>query len=122
MRGFNAITSKIELTALSSPKSLQPSQVELQAKTLGLLRLLDPNDFETLGGLIFETSGWRRISTVGGNQKTTDIDLLLPTTGEKALVQIKSSTTQAEFQSYLDEFKRLRRDFSWLFICITQDQ
>jgi hypothetical protein len=87
----------------------KPAQVDaavkalsaFQGATLDLLRLLQPKDFELLVDLIFSTSGWRRLGAVGKNQKTTDIDLMLPTTGERALVQVKSETSQAEFTDYI---------------------
>jgi hypothetical protein len=38
--------------------------------------------------LVFANSGWRRIGRVGKTQKTVDIELMLPTTGERAFVQV----------------------------------
>lgn len=87
----------------------------LRSRCLELIRLLDWRDFEMLGGLIFETSGWRRVSMLGGNQKTTDIEMELPTTNERAFVQIKSSTDQLELNKYESEFMKLRPDFRWMF-------
>jgi hypothetical protein len=42
---------------------------------------------------------------VGKTQKTVDLELLLPTTGERAFVQIKSSTTRRELADYLNRLK-----------------
>jgi hypothetical protein len=47
------------------------------------------------------TSGWRRLGIVGRTQKTLDIDLILPSTNERAFVQIKSKTTSAELAEYV---------------------
>lgn len=66
-----------------------------------LLRLMAWQDFELLVDLAFSTTGWRRVGVVGGAQKTIDIELVLPTTGERAFVQVKSATTQAEFDEYV---------------------
>lgn len=66
-----------------------------------LMQLLGPRDFETLVDLVFSTSGWRRQGIVGKTQKTLDIDLLLPSTGERAFVQVKPKTTTAELQEYV---------------------
>jgi hypothetical protein len=78
-----------------------------------LIRRLQPEDFEPLVDLIFSRSGWRRESTLGGSQELIDIELMLPTTSERAFVQVKSETTPAEFNDYLaglarhDQFARM---------------
>jgi hypothetical protein len=74
---------------------------EMKDAVLDLIRLLGPRDFELLVDLVFTTSGWRRIGTVGKTQKTLDLDLVLPSTGERAFVQVKSQTTPAELTEYL---------------------
>ena len=38
--------------------------------------------------------GWRRVSATGGTQHTIDLELELPLTGERALVQVKSTLNQ----------------------------
>jgi hypothetical protein len=65
-----------------------------------LMRLLRWYDFETLVDLIFSSSGWRRLGIVGKTQKTLDLDLILPSTGERAFVQVKSKTTSAQLAEY----------------------
>jgi hypothetical protein len=60
-----------------------------------LLDQLHQDDFELLIELIFSSSGWKRISAVGGIQKTLDIAMTLPTTGEHCFVQVKSYHTPA---------------------------
>lgn len=69
-----------------------------------LLTELRDKDFEALIDLIFSASGWRRQGKVGGPQEILDLDLLLPSTGERAFVQVKSRTSQREFEKYLDSF------------------
>jgi hypothetical protein len=66
-----------------------------------LMTLLIPKDFELLVELIFSTSGWRRLGAVGNTQKTLDLDMSLPSTGERAFVQIKSRTTSKELAEYV---------------------
>ena len=56
---------------------------------------------------MFSTSGWRRQGIVGKTQKTLDLDLLLPSTGERAFVQVKSRTTTAELASYVAQLDSL---------------
>jgi hypothetical protein len=74
---------------------------EMRLSALGLMRLLGPRDFETLVDLVFSTSGWRRQGVVGKTQKTLDLDLILPSTGERAFVQVKSKTTSVELAEYV---------------------
>jgi hypothetical protein len=74
---------------------------QLKVVTVELIRDLQPRDFKILVDLIFTTSGWRRLGTVGGTQKTLDLDLTLPTTGERAFVQVKSKTTASQLAEYI---------------------
>lgn len=70
-----------------------------------LMKLLDPYDFETLVDLVFSTSGWRRLGTVGKTQKTLDLDIVLPSTGERAFVQIKAKTNSTELAEYVGKLE-----------------
>lgn len=76
----------------------------LVKQVLAMVRLLTPKDFELMVELIFSRSGWQRQSSTGGSQKTLDLDLLLPTTRERAFVQVKSQTNTAQFDDYAAEF------------------
>lgn len=87
---------------------------EMKASVLGMIRLLGPKDFETLVDLVFSISGWRRQGMVGKTQKTLDLDLFLPSTGERAFVQVKSKTNSVELADYvakLDELDSYNRMF-----------
>lgn len=69
-----------------------------------LMTLLTWKDFELLVDLVFTQSGWRRIGQSGGTQKTVDMELELPSTGERAFVQVKSETGQTQLDDYLERF------------------
>jgi hypothetical protein len=87
---------------------------ETKASVLELMKLLGWRDFETLVDLVFTSSGWRRLGVVGGTEKTRDLDLMLPSTGERAFAQVKSETTSAELADYvaqLDEHDPYDRMF-----------
>lgn len=79
----------------------------MKSSVLELMRLLRPRDFETLVDLVFSTSGWRRQGIVGKTQKTLDLDLTLPSTGERAFVQVKSKTTSGELAEYVAKLDEL---------------
>lgn len=70
-----------------------------------LCRLLTWQDFELLVDLIFSTSGWRRTGSVGETQKMVDLELELPTTGENAFVQVKSTATLDILNEYVASFQ-----------------
>lgn len=88
-------TPEVERAALASE--------EMRLSVLAMMRLLGPRDFETLVDLVFSTSGWRRQGIVGKTQKTLDLDITLPSTGERAFVQVKSKTTSAELAEYIEQ-------------------
>lgn len=81
-------------------RALTASQ-EMSSAVLDLMRMLTPQDFEILVDLVFTTSGWRRVGPVGGPQDTRDFSLVLPSTGERAFVQVKSKTTSNELTEYV---------------------
>ncbi len=79
------------------------AQAVMRESVLEMMRLLGPRDFETLVDLVFTSSGWRRLGVVGKTQKTLDLDIMLPSTGERAMVQVKSRTTSAELAEYVSQ-------------------
>lgn len=80
-----------------------------------MMSLLNPYDFQLLVDLVFSTSGWRRQSPVGKTQKTIDMDLILPSTGERAFVQVKSNTDQDELDEYVGKLDELFDDYHKMF-------
>jgi len=103
---------------LSAPKQLlqrlngqSPKSVEdAEAAYKGLVESVKPligeltwQDFEVLADLITTASGWRRNNQRGGVEKTIDLDLELPLTGESAFAQIKAKSRQAELDSYVEQ-------------------
>lgn len=97
---------KINDESLPEIIAAQKAMNGLQASMRTMIAMLHWRDFELLVDLIFNHSGWQRVSVVGETMKTTDIELRLPITGERAMVQIKSQTTQVEFDEYLAAFGR----------------
>jgi hypothetical protein len=80
---------------------------EMKSCVLDMMKLLEPDDFETLVDLVFSTSGWRRQGPVGKTQKALDLDLILPSTGERAFVQVKSRTTSKELAECASELEEI---------------
>lgn len=88
---------------------------ELQSTIPALMQMLTPGDFELLVELIFSTSGWRRESVTGGTQDTKDIGLWLPSTDERAFVQVKSRTTPKELATYIEKFRERSDSYKRMF-------
>lgn len=86
-----------------SPEVAAAEEAEraLMTAIVELMRLLTWQDFELLVDLVFSTSGWRRLSQVGRTQKTVDLELILPSTAERAFVQVKSQATTAALNDYV---------------------
>ncbi|TNI86544.1 restriction endonuclease [Aeromonas allosaccharophila] len=64
------------------------------------------NDFELLVDLIFSQSGWQRISVLGKTEKDIDLDVFSPVSQKRAFVQVKSTTTAEQIQSYREIFSQ----------------
>ena len=89
-----------------SPEVTAAEEAEriLMESIIALMRLLTWQDFELLVDLMFSASGWRRVGVVGRAQKSVDLELILPTTGERAFVQIKSQASNAGLRDYAARF------------------
>ena len=96
-------TNDEELPAIATAQQAKETLLSSLRAVIAMLRW---QDFELLVGLIFAQSGWQRVSVVGDTMKTTDIELVLPVTGERAMVQVKSRTTQAQLDNYIAAFDR----------------
>ncbi len=77
---------------------------DLHNALIKLIRSLNWKDFELLCDLIFSNAGWQRIATLGGTEKSIDLDLVSPVTQRRLFVQVKSRATKETFQKYLAEF------------------
>lgn len=83
VRRINGVKSPEVDKACSSLSALEESLESLICS-------LSWKDFELLCDLIFARSGWQRVSELGKTEKSIDLDMLMPVTGKRACVQIKS--------------------------------
>ncbi|USI75088.1 restriction endonuclease [Sphingomonas morindae] len=111
-----------------SPEVAAAEEAEsaLMTAVIPLMRLLTWQDFELLVDLIFSSSGWRRVSQLGRTQKTIDLELVLPSTSERAFVQVKSKASRAALDDYavrLEEAEAYdRMFFVWHTGVIPEDE
>jgi len=98
-----------KINSIESPEIIKTKQSlsALETSVMKLVAMLQPKDFEVLVDLIFRQSGWQRMGVVGKTQKDIDLDLMMPVTGERAFVQIKSQSNEHEFNEYLDQFNEM---------------
>ncbi|WP_149276462.1 restriction endonuclease [Pareuzebyella sediminis] len=95
---------KINNEQLKEVIELENAITKLKEKLGILIKSLQWKDFETLIDLIFRQAGWQRVSETGKTQKTLDLELLAPVTGERAIVQIKSQSDLKQFLHYQNKF------------------
>ncbi|WP_288903036.1 hypothetical protein [uncultured Sneathiella sp.] len=107
---FDYLLRKLRDEDLPEITAAQEARRQLLATTEEVIKILTWQDFELFTELLFSRSGWQRISSLGGTQKTLDLELLLPTTGERAIVQVKSATSQAQLDDYIDRFGAMAAD------------
>ncbi len=96
--------AKINNEQLEEVVEVEKAMNELKNKLALLIKNLQWKDFETLVDLIFRQAGWQRVGDTGKTQKTLDLDLFAPVTGERAIVQIKAQSDLNEFLKYQEQF------------------
>ncbi len=106
----NYILRKIQDQEIDEVIEAKAAKARMLNSCETLIKLLPWVDFEQLVDLVFSKSGWQRVGTIGGDQKTSDLELVQPMTGERAIVQIKSSTSQNELNAYEQEFSKMKAD------------
>jgi len=99
--------AKINAEQLPEVTKVKDALSDLQLKLEDLIKNLQWKDFEILIDLIFRQAGWQRVGTTGKTQKTLDLDLLAPVTGERAIVQVKAESDLKKFEHYKKEFKNM---------------
>ena len=89
---------------------VEKAKNDLIRKLTLLIQHLQWQDFEILIDLIFRQMGWQRVSVLGKDMKTLDIELLSPVSQERAIVQIKQEADVNEFEKYHEKFIQMDYD------------
>lgn len=110
VRDFRYLLAKINDEDIPEVTAAREAKTSALAAIEELTKLLPWPDFELLVDLIFTQSGWRRIGEFGGTQKTVDMELVLPSTGDRAFIQVKSKTNQSQFKEYAKRYSRRDED------------
>jgi len=105
---FDYLVRKINNQLSPEVKAAEDAQVHMREALIPLMKMLTPEDFELLVELIFSSSGWQRLGSTGKTKKTVDIELLMPVTGERAFVQVKSTANRQTLDAYVEELEKHR--------------
>ena len=98
-------------------ENVRGKQAELVDAVAALIQQLHWSDFEVLVELLLARIGWRRTSRLGGTLKDIDISALLPATGERVDVQVKSTADQATFDACHEAFVHSGVADRFIFAC-----
>ena len=109
--------AKINCEQMKEVVEVEVAMFNLKTKLAGLIQNLQWKDFETLVDLIFRQAGWQRVGDTGKTQKTLDLELFAPVTGERAVVQIKAQSDLNQFLDYQDRFATMN-DYDKFFYVV----
>lgn len=115
VKAFEYLKRKLNGEVLPEVEAAAEAENKMVANIIPLMRLLTWHDFELLVDLVFANSGWRRVGQVGKTQKTVDVELILPSTGERAFIQVKSSAGKADLKDYLERLKNAGGAYDRMF-------
>lgn len=126
VQGFRGTICGVELPEYLQRKIDGETQPEIQAtkdalaalkhNVENLIKGLWWNDFELLVDHIFSQSGWQRISVLGKTEKDIDLDVFSPITQKRAFVQVKSTTTANQIESYQEIFNQYHQYDEMYFV------
>ena len=101
---------------MNEVKNVENCLAELKKHLAVLLQSLNSRDLETFVDLVFRASGWSRIGEVGKTLKGIDLELMLPVTGERASVQIKTKGNLSDYIKYKNMCQKTEKHKKGFFI------
>ncbi|WP_199039823.1 MULTISPECIES: hypothetical protein [unclassified Dyella] len=108
IEGSSRLLGRINGERAEDVERVAVARHELREALIPLIQRLNPIDFEVLVDMMFARAGWRRVGHIGKTQRDKDLDLEMPLTGEKAIVQVKTQTSASEIEEYI------QRSREWL--------
>lgn len=101
---FQYLLLKLTDQDLPLVRSARENKAAILSDIVDLIKLLSWRDFELFVSLLFD--GWRRVSIIGGEQKSIDITYENYMTCETAVVQVKSVTDQKMLNDYCERLDK----------------
>ncbi len=83
---------------------VQKKKDEICELIITILTDLHWKDCEILTDLIFQQSGWQRVSMAGGSMEFMDFEYVEPINKDRYIVQVKSGAKRSDFLKYQDKF------------------
>jgi hypothetical protein len=105
VEGSDRLVDRINGVDPSDVAMVVDAQTKLIEGLVPLIQRLNPPTFETLVEMMFSRAGWRRIGYIGKAQADKDVDLEMPLTRERAVVQVKAKTKQLDLDDYIERKK-----------------
>ena len=105
-------------------EDVQEASAALEALKIAvkpLIQRLNWKDFELLVDMIFARAGWQRLSALGKTEKSIDLELMLPVTGIRAFVQVKSAAGLSDLKDYITQYRAMEQFQEMFFVVHTPD-
>lgn len=119
VKQFEYLLNKINHKKLPEVTKAEDTLSDLKQQLQPIIQHLTWKDFEILIDLIFSYAGWQRLSALGKGEKSIDLDLASPVSGNRAFVQIKSQSTLKEFEHYINQYKKMKEFNEMYFVVHT---
>lgn len=113
------LLARLNGAALKDVQETASKLESLMESVASIIQRLHWKDFELLVDLILTRAGWQRLSPLGKTEKSIDLEMLLPVTGRRAFVQVKSSSTLQELKDYTEQYNAMDQYEEMLFIVHT---
>ena len=115
---FDYLIRKLNHQKLPEVEKAEQTLATLLQDIEPLIKNLAWKDFELLVDLIFTHAGWQRINTLGKTEKSLDLDLMSPVTGNRAFVQVKSKANMSVFEKYRKEYQGMKDLFDEMYFVV----
>ncbi len=119
---FDYLIHKIKNDEPKDVEEAEEAFNDLRKKLAVVIKKLQPKEFELLVDLIFRGGGWQRLGVVGKTQKTIDLAIGHPITGERAVVQIKCQSNLSEFKRYEKTFVGMTEYDKFFYVAHTPEK
>ncbi|MBE2893819.1 hypothetical protein [Spirabiliibacterium falconis] len=104
-------------------KKAKESYALLMKSVEELVYSVDPKTFEMLADMIFSRLGMQRYSALGAKIEFIDFEIRMPITNQNTAVQVKSQTSQEQFEAYLQKFDQERHNYeAFYYVYHTSDK
>lgn len=113
------LLSRINGEVLADVQKASASLEALKIAVAPLIQRLNWKDFELLVDFIFLRAGWQRLSALGKTEKSIDLVLMQPVTGNRAFVQVKSAACLQDLKESIAQYRPMNQFHEMFFVVHT---